>query len=302
MKTKTLTGVRHEPQSKYCYPYSIDTLHCRIETGVNDFEEVILILSDPYFNVQNPETKKYEPIIEKIIMQKECSTDTHDHWFAEVKVSRRRALYAFELIKGRNHYLYTRKSPVKLTAKSHYTDYVHSSFYKFPYISSEDIFTAPEWAKEAVFYQIFVDRFARSTHSDLVKGELCAWDEPVKANDSQLYHGDLYGIIERLGYLESLGITGIYLTPVFKAPKCHKYATIDYLTIDPAFGNEKILEELIEKAHKRDIRIMLDIVFNHCGDTHAFFQDAYKKGKASKYYDCFFFDENNNYTCFGDYP
>lgn len=301
MNMNRFAGVHHEPKSKDCYPYDSDTLHFRIKTGKNDFEEVNLILSDPYFNVPNPETKKYEAPIEKITMKKECTTDIYAHWFAEAKVPRKRALYSFELIKGRNRYLYTRNHPVKLNSKSRYSDYARSSFYKFPYISSEDIFTAPEWAKDTVWYQIFVDRFAKSSHPVLVKDNLCEWDEPVQANDSQLYGGDLYGIVERLDYLQSLGITGIYLTPIFLAPLCHKYATTDYMMIDPAFGNEEILAELIEKAHKRGIRIMLDIVFNHCGNTHDFFQDAYEKGKKSKYYDCFYFDADNKYASFSDY-
>ena len=83
--------------------------------------------------------------------------------------------------------------------------------------------------------------------------------------NDEFYGGDIPGITSKIGYLADLGITGIYLTPVFEASTTHKYDTTDYRRIDPAFGTEEDFRELVDTAHKAGIRIMLDGVFNHCG-------------------------------------
>jgi len=90
-----------------------------------------------------------------------------------------------------------------------------------------------------------------------------------------------------LDYLQSLGINGIYLTPIFEAGTSHKYDTKDYMKIDPHFGDEKVFKDLVDKAHEKGIRIMLDGVFNHCGKNFSPWLDVLEHGPASRYYNWF---------------
>src|SRR5699024_5658775 len=91
------------------------------------------------------------------------------------------------------------------------------------------------------------------------------------------------GIIKHLDYLVDLGINGIYFTPIFKAHSNHKYDTIDYMEIDPQFGDKSTFKELVKACHEKGIRIMLDAVFNHSGYYFSQFQDVLEKGENSKY-------------------
>jgi glycosidase len=100
--------------------------------------------------------------------------------------------------------------------------------------------------------------------------------------------GDLQGILSKLDYLSELGITALYLTPVFESASNHKYDTIDYFKVDPHFGDNALLKELVRSAHARGIRVILDAVFNHCSNLHPFFLDVKKRGKESPYWNWFF--------------
>ncbi|MFQ9248548.1 MAG: alpha-amylase family glycosyl hydrolase [Clostridium paraputrificum] len=99
--------------------------------------------------------------------------------------------------------------------------------------------------------------------------------------------GDLRGIIEKLDYLEDLGITGLYLCPIFKATSNHRYETIDYFQIDPALGDKETFKELVDELHKRNMKILLDGVFNHMGYFSPQWQDVIKNGEKSKFKDWF---------------
>lgn len=141
----------------------------------------------------------------------------------------------------------------------------------------------PEWVKDAVFYQIFPDRFAKSER--VPKGRLFPWEAPPP--DKGYQGGDLLGIVERLDYLQDLGITAIYLNPIFQSACNHRYHTHDYYQVDPMLGGNAALRELVEAAHKRNIRIVLDGVFNHASRGFFQFNDILEQGKASAYVDWF---------------
>jgi alpha-glucosidase len=99
------------------------------------------------------------------------------------------------------------------------------------------------------------------------------WDEPLtaQAGGSTFYGGDLDGISEKLPYLKKLGVTALYLNPVFKAPSVHKYDTEDYRHVDEQFGGDEALLRLRENTKNEGMRLILDGVFNHSGDSHAWF-------------------------------
>jgi len=145
-------------------------------------------------------------------------------------------------------------------------------------------FKSPDWVQDAIFYQIFPDRFYNG-NSDNDSKNICKWrDMPTRDN---FFGGDLEGIICKLPYLEELGVNALYLNPIFKSPSNHKYNTTDYYKIDPIFGNKDIFKRLVKEFHRRGIRIILDGVFNHCGDTFWAFRDVIEKGSKSKYKDWF---------------
>lgn len=178
---------------------------------------------------------------------------------------------------------------------------VYNSYYK-----------APDWFKEGIAYQIFVDRFYNGNEdgsflnerSDIIKRN---WgDRPFykaeqfggeyKSND--FYGGNLKGIIKKLPYLEELGISVIYLNPIFQAYSNHKYDTGSYEDIDPMFGDEETFKELCSEAKKRGIRLILDGVFNHTGSNSRYFNKdgeydsvgAYQS-QESPYYSWYRFSE-----------
>ncbi|MBQ1721944.1 MAG: glycoside hydrolase family 13 protein, partial [Lachnospiraceae bacterium] len=156
--------------------------------------------------------------------------------------------------------------------------------------------------RDAVFYQIFVDRFYRGnyekddTYIDMEWG-----GKPTPKNFAG---GDLRGIIEKLEYLKDLGITAIYMTPIFQSKSNHKYDISDYRKVDSEFGSLEDLRELVQKAHALGMRVVLDAVFNHCSEQLPEFADVMEKGKESPYYDWFLIDgdyplpQEGNYECF----
>jgi cyclomaltodextrinase len=145
----------------------------------------------------------------------------------------------------------------------------------------------PAWVRDAVFYQVFPDRFARS--SRVAKpGPLEAWDAPPTAHGFK--GGDLLGIAEHLDELADLGVTALYLTPVFSSASNHRYHTYDYLAVDPLLGGTPALRELVDALHARGMRIVLDGVFNHVGRGFWPFHHVLENGLASPYVDWFHLD------------
>ena len=147
--------------------------------------------------------------------------------------------------------------------------------------------TGPDWVRDAVFYQIFVDRFAASARVPK-PGELEPWDAPP--TQAGFKGGDLLGIAEHLDDLAALGITALYLTPVFASASNHRYHTFDYENVDPLLGGNDALRELLDRAHARGMRVILDGVFNHVGRGFWPFHHVLENGAGSPYRDWFHLD------------
>jgi len=142
----------------------------------------------------------------------------------------------------------------------------------------------PLWAQDAVFYQIFPDRFARSERV-AKPSNLLRWES---APTDQGYHGgDLWGIVEHLDHLVDLGVNAIYLTPVFQSACNHRYHTQDYFAVDPMLGGNAALRGLIEAAHAQGMRVILDGVFNHASRGFFQFHDILENGPHSAWLDWF---------------
>ena len=142
----------------------------------------------------------------------------------------------------------------------------------------------PAWVRDAIFYQIFPDRFAQSNKVEK-PNNLEAWDA------TPTYHGykggDLMGVVERLDYLRALGVNAIYFNPVFRSASVHRYHTHDYYVVDPMLGGNEALRVLLDEAHARGVRVVLDGVFNHASRGFFQFHDIMENGPLSPYMDWF---------------
>lgn len=155
-------------------------------------------------------------------------------------------------------------------------------------------YQSPDWVRRSVFYQIFPDRFADGDpESNVRDGEFAyrdeiararRWGEPPSASglarSIEFYGGDLPGILSRLDYLSDLGVNALYLTPIFTAFSNHRYDVGDYFNVDPHLGGNAALAALRRATAEREIRLMLDIVPNHCGYLHPWFQQALADSNA----------------------
>jgi cyclomaltodextrinase / maltogenic alpha-amylase / neopullulanase len=155
-----------------------------------------------------------------------------------------------------------------------------------------DDLVIPHWLRAAIIYQIFVDRFAPDPDRALADG----------SDLSGFFGGTLRGIIDRLDYLSELGVTCLWLTPIFPAPSHHGYDPTDYFSIEPRLGSEADFRALIDAAHQRGLRLVLDFVANHISRRHPVFVAA-QQDPASPYRDWFFFRRYpDEYEAFYDVP
>ena len=142
----------------------------------------------------------------------------------------------------------------------------------------------PEWVRDAVFYQIFPDRFDRSGQVKF-DAELESWDSAPTPHGFK--GGDLFAVTQRLDYLQDLGITAIYFCPIFSSAANHRYHTFDYFSVDPLLGGDAALRELLDAAHDRGMKVVLDGVFNHASRGFWQFHHVLENGAASPYRDWF---------------
>ncbi|MGM3305570.1 glycoside hydrolase family 13 protein [Anabaena sp. WFMT] len=146
----------------------------------------------------------------------------------------------------------------------------------------------PDWVKHAVFYQIFPDRFARSKQPRKRLLNEARWEDWEAMPTLQGYKGgDLWGILEQLDYIQSLGINAIYFTPIFQSASNHRYHTHDYYQVDPLLGGNEAFKELLDAAHQRNIKVVLDGVFNHSSRGFFFFHDVLENGPHSPWVNWF---------------
>ena len=140
----------------------------------------------------------------------------------------------------------------------------------------------PAWVADAVFYQIFPDRFASSDRLTKPRN-LEPWDEYPTFHGYK--GGDLYGVLEHLDWLTDLGINALYFNPIFQSAANHRYHTHDYFTVDPLLGGDEAFDELLRACHSRGIRVVLDGVFNHASRGFFQFNDLLESGSNSPWID-----------------
>jgi glycosidase len=246
-------------------------------------DSVSLIYGDPFDQVKNGNAYRWrcrETALEKRFSGEGMAAAV---WCAALdRPPRRRLKYGFRIRAGAGDYYFSENGlePYRVEAATR----IFNHFF-FPYIHDVDAPRAPSWVPGTVWYQIFPERFFNGDPS-LSPPKTADWerDAPEPAN---FFGGDLPGIRQKMDYLADLGIGGIFLNPVFKAPSNHKYDTEDYFAIDEHFGGLEDLKALVKDAHARGIRVMLDGVFNHVGQRHPFWRDVLKNQEQSAYRDYF---------------
>ena len=276
-----LGKIYHRTTGNYCYPLNEEELVIHIRTGY-DVDKVYLRYGDPF-----DQDKKGNWRHTRVEMAKPKKLPYHLGWQVIIKPTYKRCKYYFELEREEEVIYFFEDAFV--TQEEFLKVEQGVQYFVFPWMNTSDIITPPTWVKDTIWYQIFPERFCNGNPKRNPKGTKKWKSEPIK--EKCFYGGDLEGICSKIPYLHDLGITGIYLTPIFKSPSHHKYDTQDYLYIDEAFGDEEIWKELVDKAHHYGIRIMMDMVFNHSGKTFGPWQDVLKNGINSIYYNWFIINE-----------
>ncbi|AIO19341.1 Neopullulanase [Candidatus Izimaplasma bacterium HR1] len=277
--------IYHEGKSKFAYIYDKDTVHLKVIASKDKVKSIRVIYGDP-FNWGPDENDKWTWLIdssEDSYLEKEYQTEQFDHFFIEARPTFKRMRYAFII---NEKYLYGSREIIDLEKQPKLLK-DHFNYFNFPFLNEEDIFNAPSWVENQTWYSIFPERFSNGDPS-INTPDTLKWGDTKEYSNHQRFGGDLQGIIDKLDYIKASGFTGIYMTPIFKSDSTHKYDVNDYSKIDQAFGTNELFGELVEKAHKQGLKVMLDAVYNHCGFRHPFFQDVVEKGKDSPYYDCFY--------------
>ncbi len=279
-------AIRHRCAFTDCYALSKEEIEVRLTAG-KEVEEVFLIHDDPYIAHGGPWKGKRERMLP--LAELGCTRI----WHARIKPPFKREQYYFEICGEGERVILAEDGiypPDEWERKGRM-----KQLFRFPWLNGADVFEVPSWAENVVWYQIMPDRFRRGDPSRPHSKRLKDWKDGSRISHNDFYGGDLCGIIEKLPYLKDLGITGIYLTPIFKSNTHHKYNTADYMTVDPDLGTEEDLIALVERAHSLGIRVMLDAVFNHSGTDFFAWQDVIKNGRNSKYFDWYFINGEEDF-------
>lgn len=266
------------------YAFALDDTHYifLLRTGKGEAESVRFYYADRA--VMTPKLQFAPRPMEKF------RTDRYFDWY-EIRLETRfeRIAYYFELQNGVETLFYYGDC-YEMAGTPTRADY-----FQLPFNHRADRFAAPAWTRDAVVYNIFPDSFAAGKRLAPNGAPPCRG-------------GTVRGVTENLDYIASLGFNCIYLNPIFAARSYHRYDTLDYYRIDPHMGAEDDLRDLVRRAHALGIRVILDGVFNHVSSDHPFFRDVLEKGRASRYYSCFYAlpetprlpaaGELPGYTCF----
>lgn len=282
MKESTIC---HISDNYYAYAVGKDTLKVRLKACSEKISGVVVRYKNLYNHTDEFFIKEMEEIV--------CD-GVYTLYEAEITVKERHFKYYFEIKTENGISLYTADGIIE---KLH-----ESNCFYYPVINDDEIIILPKWAEGGIIYQVITDRFFDGDKSNNPAEVKSA---KILPDRNTYYGGDYKGIIEKLDYIKSLGADMIYISPPFDSPTYHKYDVRDYYKIEKVYGGKKALKELVEKAHEKDMKIILDAVFNHCSIENKLFKDVIKKGKDSKYADWFIIDsfpvntEKCNYDTFG---
>lgn len=287
-------AILHRSRSVDCFPVDGHTLGLRLRTGRGDFDRVEVIYTDNKFTW----TQKRR----RLRMERALSDSRFDYYTARLHGEDSRFAYIFRLHAGDESWYLCEEG----LSRTFRYPLGYFNYFQYPYIHGSEVLRVPEWVRGAVCYQVFPDRFRIGSGKADRSYINLPWGE--KPTPGSFAGGDLDGVREGLPYLKELGVSLLYLTPVFRSRSNHKYDVEDYYEVDARFGGNEALRALVKAAHAAGIRVMLDGVFNHCSNENAIFQDVIRRGRRSPYYGWFYVDgdaacvERRNYLTFADVP
>ena len=267
-----LDAVLHIPMSEYAHGIDENHVVFRLRCAKGDLKRCTLHYGDTACRVT--------PIIfTSVPMELVLSDQYHDYYQVILDSPYQRLYYYFELDDGRETVLYYGDV---------FTDHLvddRSEYFKLPFNHRADIAHVPDWVHDAVVYNIFPDSFASAREEiSLAPSHQLYNGVPVKGR----LGGTLWGMAENAGYLQELGVNCVYLNPIFAAGEYHKYDLLDYYHVDPCFGGDEAFRAMVDEFHKRDIRVIIDGVFNHCGWHFFAFDDVVRNQEQSRYKDWFY--------------
>ena len=257
-------NLMHMPQAPWLLSSDPDVFTVRLWAELQEYTSVTLYFSDSYDYLPGPGKRLNWGSSSMDLLS---VTRDYEVWSVDIPVPTHKICYRFLVSAENRDSLWY--GPNGLSSQEGSSGFFRTG-YRFP----ED--TLPPWTGKSVWYQIFPDRYAGGNpQQKFIPGTDNFWG------------GTLGGIIEKIPCLKQLGVTGIYLNPVFSSPSNHRYDTLDYLQVDPSLGSIDSLIRLSKELHRNGLKLMLDGVFNHCSDRSSFFADVKAHGKASPYYDWF---------------
>ncbi len=260
-------GVHHDGSPRYVVADRFDpgvTVTLRLRTGLEAPIERIFVCTSP------DGEQHMEP------MRRTGNDAACQWWEADLQLSGLHNRYRFYLLTAEDAWWLTAAGMLR---------YIPTDASDFNILAN---YQAPDWVHDSVFYQIFPERFADGDPSNNVRsGEYLCYGRPVVARSwgdrprshsesggVEFFGGDLQGIVQRLDYIQELGASALYLTPIFTAPSNHKYDVEDYKQVDRHFGGDAALVELRQALDERGMKLILDMVPNHCGVTNPWFLAA----------------------------
>ena len=266
-------AIYHRPMSEYCHGLDEKRIVYRLRCAKGDLSRVTLSYGDTACRVT--------PIIFTTLeMELAASDEYHDYWEICVESEYNRVYYYFTLYGRDGEWTYYYGDELTRTLVDE-----RSEYFKLPYNHRADIASVPDWARDALVYNIFPDSFASAEGS--ISGSGLELDYRGETSRSRL-GGTLDGIAANAGYIKELGFNCVYLNPIFAAGEYHKYDTLDYMHVDPCFGGDAAFRRMVDALHREGLRVIIDGVFNHCGWRFPAFEDVVRNQEKSKYRDWFY--------------
>ena len=289
-------AVEHYSSSRFCFPLDEHTYLIRIKVAKDDDITNVHLLYNEWFYFSKKQID--------VLMNRRYEDDLFAYYETTITGKSSTFEYFFRFDYGDDEHI----------------DYSPSGFHEhFPFleawadeffatfINKSDLVTLNPVFNGGIIYQIFPERFnIGDKNKDLSYASIIEKDTDNAISSDKFYGGDLLGVVNKLDYLSSIGVEAIYLTPIHPSRSAHKYDVEDYFKIDPHFGSDDDFHRLVDEAHKRNIKIIMDMVFNHASFYSNLFQDVVRNGKNSRYYDWFFVDgeypdiNNGNYLMFAN--
>ncbi|SFC50580.1 glycoside hydrolase family 13 protein [Butyrivibrio sp. YAB3001] len=265
-------SIFHRPMSEYAG--AVDDTHYlfRLRCKRNDIRNCTFWFAD---RAEMAPTLTFSPAL----MNKVRCDKYYDYFEVLIETTFLRIAYYFEIDDG------TEKTFYLGDCFSKTPDVERYEFFQLPFNLRSDRVIIPDWVREAVVYNIFPDSFANGKRKIEDAESLAEYQGEICRS---LHGGTIKGIEENLDYIRNLGCNCVYLNPFFAASSYHKYDLLDYYHVDPTRGTDEDFRSLVETAHSKGIRVIIDGVFNHVCYRHPFFKDVLEKGKNSEFYDYFY--------------